>query len=112
MGDGAWLVHNSCPKLPRYNGQKPAYIVNDAHVPGRPGFRRDKTPLPDDAKEVYRRAVTDRAVGARHWYGKDASGRMYRFSNGNDGTVHFSGIEGVGDGIEVPKYARDRLDGK
>ncbi len=31
---------------------------------------------------------------------------------GNDGTAHFSGIDGVGDEVRnLTKYARERLDG-
>jgi len=71
---------------------------------------RNKTLLPDDAADVYRRAVPDDPVNARHWFGKNADGQIYRFSNSNDGTVHFSGIDGVGDGIRnLTPYAKGRL---
>jgi hypothetical protein len=95
--------------LPRYNGPKPTYAVNPAHVPG-PTLRPGKTPLPADAAEVFRNAVPDSPTNPRFWYGKDANGRIYRFSSGNDGTAHFSGIDGVGDGIRnITQYALDRL---
>jgi len=59
---------------------------------------------------VFRHAVPDSDLNARHWYGKNAEGKIYRFSNSNDGTVHFSGIDGVGDGIRnITEYARRRL---
>jgi hypothetical protein len=83
--------------------------VNPAHAPGtlRPG----KTRLPNDAEEVFRRAVPDDPVNARNWFGKNAKGQIYRFSNGNDGTAHFSGIDGVGEGIRnITTYARQRLE--
>ena len=47
-----------------------------------------------------------------NWYGKNDAGQIYRFSNANDGTAHFSGIDGVGDGINnITPYARARLGG-
>ena len=95
-------------KLPRWDGKKPSYTINPDHAPGtlKPG----KTPLPDDAGEVFRRAVPDSDLNARHWYGQNAEGKIYRFSNSNDGTVHFSGIDGVGDGTRnITEYARRRL---
>ena len=94
--------------LPRWNGKKPSYTINPDHAPGtlKPG----KTPLPDDAGEVFRHAVPDSDLNARHWYGQNAEGKIYRFSNSNDGTVHFSGIDGVGDGTRnITEYARRRL---
>jgi hypothetical protein len=98
-------------KLPRFNGPKPKYAVNPAHAPGtlHPG----KTPLPADAEAAYRRAVPDHETKARHWYGRGDDGTIYRFSNSNDGTVHFSGADGVGDGIRnITDYARRRLNGE
>jgi hypothetical protein len=96
-------------KLPRWDGKKPDYAVNPAHAPEtlRPG----KTPIPEDAEEVFRHAVPDSDSNARHWYGQNAEGKIYRFSNSNDGSVHFSGIDGVGDGIRnMTEYARKRLE--
>ncbi|MBL8817440.1 MAG: RHS repeat-associated core domain-containing protein [Planctomyces sp.] len=96
-------------KLPRFEGPKPNYSVNPAHVPGT--LRHGKTPLPVDADEVFRHAVPDDPVNPRNWYGRNANGQIYRFSGGNDGTAHFSGIDGVGDGIRnITKYARQRLE--
>jgi hypothetical protein len=98
-------------KLPRFNGPKPKYAVNPAHAPGT--LRRGKTPLPADAEAAYRRAVPDHETKARHWYGRGDDGTIYRFSNSNDGTVHFSGADGVGDGIRnITDYARRRLNGE
>jgi hypothetical protein len=98
-------------KLPRYNGPKPKYAVNPMHAPGT--LRRGKTPLPADAEAAYRRAVPDDPIDAEHWYGRGDDGTIYRFSNSNDGTVHFSGADGVGDGIRnITDYARRRLNGE
>jgi RHS repeat-associated protein len=114
------LAHNECPgdaaesagKLPRFQGPKPTYHVNEAHVPG-PKFNPKKEPLPADAAEVYKRAVPDASEAARNWYGKNADGTIYRFSNGNDGTAHFSGSSATKDGIRnITPYARQRLEGK
>ena len=121
VGAGQVLVHNryinrvvrrgAIGNLSRYNGPKPRYAVNPAHVPGT--LRKGKTPLPADAERVFQRAVPDDPVNPRHWYGKNAEGQIYRFSNGNDGTAHFSGIDGVGDGIRnITRYARQRLAGQ
>jgi hypothetical protein len=96
-------------KLPRFDGPKPAYAVNPAHARGT--LQKRKTPLPSDAGEVFRHAVPDDPVKPRHWYGRNADGQIYRFSNGNDGTAHFSGVGGVGDGIRnVTLYALQRLE--
>jgi hypothetical protein len=66
--------------------------------------------LPNDAEEVFRNAVPDDPISPRNWFGQNADGTVYRFSNGNDGTAHFSGMEGVGDGIpNITRYARERL---
>jgi RHS repeat-associated protein len=95
----------------RFDGPKPRYTINEAHVPGSRGFNPSKTPLPNDAELVYRNAVPDDAINPRNWFGKNANGQIYRFSGG-DGTVHFSGIDGVGDGIRnITKYALERLSG-
>lgn len=96
----------------RFNGPKPKYSENFEHVPGM-GLKPGKTPLPPDAQEVYLRAVPENAVDPKHWYGRNASGQLYRFSSSNDGFAHFNAIEGVGDGIRTPtRYAIRRLDGK
>ena len=99
------LVHNAGPgdcleglasgaKQPRYEGPKPSYSVNLAHAPGT--IRRGKTPLPSDAKEVFQQAVPDSPGKPRNWYGRNKDGQTYRFSGSNDGTAHFSGIDGIG----------------
>ena len=118
-GDEGVLVHN-CPwkggvapdgGLPRFDGPKPTYVVNDAHVPGR-GLRPGKTPLPSDAQQVFKSAVPGDPIEPGAWFGKNGDGAIYRFSLGNDGTAHFSGIDGVGDGLRnLTIYARTRLDG-
>ena len=59
---------------------------------------------------AFRHAVPDRPVAPRNWYGLNSDGQIYRFSGTNDGTAHFSGIEGVGDGIRnITDYALKRL---
>ena len=105
-------VVDSFNKLPRYSGVKPKYHVNEAHVKGSTTFNPKKTPLPDDAADVYKKAVPDNPVGAKHWYGMNKDGSIYRFSNANDGTMHFSGRSDVGDGVRsITKYAKQRLEG-
>lgn len=90
-------------------GPKPRYHGNPQHVRG-PAFVRGRTPLPADAPEVYRLAVSDHPVNPKNWFGRNADGQIYRFSGGNVGTEHFSGIDGVGDGIRnLTQYSRDRL---
>ena len=97
-------------KLPRFEGPKPSYSVNPVHAPGT--IRQGKAPLPADAEAVFRRAVPDDPVNPRNWFGQNAKGQIYRFSGGNDGTAHFSGIEGIGDGIRnITNYAQQRLAG-
>ena len=113
VGESGLRVHNNCgARLPRFNGPKPRYHVNNAHVAGR-GLRRanGKTPLPSDAEDVYRRAVPDSATAPRNWFGRNAQGQTYRYSPTTNNTVHFSGDDGVGDGIRnITPYARARLD--
>ena len=99
-------------RLPRYDGAKPAYYVNPAHVPG-PTKNPRKENLPADAAEVYRTAVPDSPKGAVNWYGKNKDVVIYRFSNANDGTAHFSGSSASPDGIRnITPYAHQRLEGK
>lgn len=98
-------------RLPRFQGPKPTYHVNPAHVPG-PGLRLGKTPLPGDAGSVFKNAVPNDPVSPTAWFGKNSNGQIYRFSLGNDGTAHFSGIDGVGSGTRnITQYAIDRLNG-
>ncbi len=106
-GGDPWGDPNDRRALPRYDGPKPTYEVNDAHVPGR-GLRSSnpKTPLPSDAELVYRNAVPGSPTQPRAWYGKNGDGQVYRYSTNADGTAaHFSGI----DTPDIPKYATQRL---
>jgi RHS repeat-associated protein len=101
-----------CQKLPRYEGAKPTYVENPAHVPG-PTLRPGKTPLPSDAEDVFQNAVPNDPVSPRAWFGRNSNGQIYRYSVDNNGMAHFSGIDGVGSGTpNLTQYARDRLDGQ
>jgi RHS repeat-associated protein len=117
-GDAQVWSHNQCAcggggRLPRYEGKKPSYHVNEAHVKGSPKYNPHKEPLPADAEEVFKTAVPDQAVGAKNWFGRNKKGVTYRFSNGANGTAHFSGSDASKDGIRnFTQYAEDRLDGK
>lgn len=100
------------PKLPRYNGPKPEFTVNPAHVPGR-GLRAGKTPQPPDAREVYGTAVPNSSDRPTAWFGRSTSGDIYRYSDDNAGGAHFSGIVGQGDGARnLSPYAQRRLKGE
>ncbi|MBU3059036.1 RHS repeat domain-containing protein [Pseudomonas indica] len=97
-------------KLARYDGPKPTYHINPAHVPGQRGFNPTKTPLPKDAETVFSNAVPNDSKNPTAWFGKNPDGQIYRYSLGNDGTAHFSGTDGIGDGVRnLTKYAKDRL---
>jgi hypothetical protein len=100
------LAHNvgDCG-TPRYNGPKPRYRDPGTHNPRSLEGNRQKTPLPDDAEQVYRNAVPGDPQNPRAWYGKNANGDYCQFSDSNDGTAHYSGT--VRPEI-VPRYARDR----
>ncbi|MEQ8822201.1 MAG: RHS repeat-associated core domain-containing protein [Sumerlaeia bacterium] len=108
-GDGLVLVHNC--NLPRYDGPKPKYHVNDAHVPGKGLRGGKKTPLPKDAEEAYKHAVPDSATNPKAWYAKGRDGKIYRYSDANNGTAHYSGTSGVGDGTRnMTNYAKGRIE--
>jgi RHS repeat-associated protein len=98
--------------LPRWNPKpgdfKPAYKANPAHDPKSPLYNPKKTPEPKDCSDVYKRAVPDDPVDARHWWGKSGDGNYYRFHNSNDGTAHFSASFSPTDSL-VPRYVRERL---
>lgn len=113
IGQLRGMKANPLGKLPRYEGPKPSSHVNPAHVPGQRGFNPAKTPLPGDAEDVFARAVPNDPTNPSAWFGKNADGQIYRYSLGNDGTAHFSGIDGVGDGIRnLTKYAIERMNGR
>ena len=98
-------------KLSRFHGPKPGYSVNPAHVSGR-GLRPGKTPLPKDAEETFRNAIPNDATNPTAWFARSSEGQIYRYSVGGDGTAHFSGIHGVGDGTRnMTRYALERLGG-
>jgi hypothetical protein len=104
--------HRSTPTLTcPDDGPKPKYSVNPAHAPG--ALRPGKTALPADADSAYKRAFSDDPTDARHWYGRGDDGTIYRFSESNDGKMHFSGADAVGDGIRsMTDYERRRLNGE
>jgi RHS repeat-associated protein len=96
--------------IQRYDGPKPQYHVNEAHVPG-PKFNPKKTPLPSDAKEVFKKAVPDSPTNPRNWFGANEDGSIYRFS-GSNGEAHFSGRSDVSPGVRnITPYALERLKG-
>ena len=113
VGETGILVHNcsGAVGLARYDGPKPKYDVNPAHQKGQRGFHPGKTPLPSDAKDVYRGAVPsgDGTTGSvRQWWGVNGDGQLYRFSDSNNGTAHFTGTFEPNH-KHVPQYVRDRL---
>ncbi len=112
--DGGAKSSAQAPKnVPRYQGTKPKYHVNEAHVKGSGRYNPRKDPLPADAAEVYEHAVPDAPTGAKNWYSKNASGEIYRYSNAGDGAAHFSGTSASKDGIRnITEYAEARLEGK
>jgi uncharacterized membrane protein len=66
--------------------------------------------LPPDAEEVFKTAVPDAPENAMNWFGKNRDGTIYRYSNSNDGTAHFSGSSASKDGIRnITDYAKARL---
>ncbi|GAA4349544.1 hypothetical protein GCM10023165_36420 [Variovorax defluvii] len=96
--------------LARYDGPKPQHHVNPAHDPRSARYNPQKTPQPPDAESVYGNAVPDDPINPRNWYGLNSAGKIYRFSSANDGTAHFSGMEGAGDGIRnMTDYALQRI---
>jgi RHS repeat-associated protein len=109
--DAAGGAASATGKLARYDGAKPSYSVNPSHVPGRT-LRPGKTQLPNDAADVFKGAVPNDPNNPTAWFGKNADGQIYRYSLGGDGSAHFSGIHGVGDGTRnITRYAIDRLNG-
>ena len=101
---------NKKDKEQRYDGPKPEYHVNPAHVPGQRGFNPGKTPLPKDAAQVYRNAVPNSATNPTAWFGRSQGGQVYRYSLTGNGQAHFSGIRGVGSGTRnFTRYAAKRL---
>jgi hypothetical protein len=75
-------------------------------------LRPGKTPLPNDARNVFKNAVPNDPTNPTAWFGRNADGQIYRYSLGSDGTAHFSGIHGVGDGTRnITRYVFDRLNG-
>jgi len=64
------------------------------------------------AEDVFKNAVPNDPTSPTAWFGRNSDGQIYRYSLGGDGTAHFSGIHGVGDGTRsITRYALDRLDG-
>jgi hypothetical protein len=87
-------------------------VPTRAHVPGSRGFNPRKTSLPSDAEKVFEKSVPNDPKNPTAWFGKNADSQIYRYSLSNDGTAHFSGIDGVGDGVRnLTNYAIDRLNG-
>ncbi len=99
------LVHNKCEKyfnsngkVRRYDGPKPQYEINPAHVLG-PNYNKNKTPLPPDAETVFAKAIPDDPDNPKVWVGRNDQGQIYRYSMDHNRTnAHFSGIDDLGDG--------------
>ena len=54
--------------------------------------------------------VPDDSIKPKNWYGINGKSQVYRYACSNDNSAHFSGIDGVGDGIRnMTDYARDRI---
>ncbi len=93
----------------RYNGPKPKYDNPGTHDTQGGSFRGGgsrTTPLPEDAEEVYGKAIPDKA--GRNWYGRGKDGDIYRYQPGHDGN-HWNGREYSERGITVPSECRKRL---
>lgn len=62
---------------------------------------------------MYKNAVPSDPTDPKAWYGKNKDGEIYKFHSSNDGTAHYSGRENDQYGLNrIPKYAKDRLNGK
>jgi RHS repeat-associated protein len=111
IGAATFFITRGEVSVPRrFQGPKPTHIVNEAHIPGKPGFHPGKPPLPNDAKAVFKNAVPNDPQNPTAWFGKNADGAIYRFSVDRNNQAHFSGIDGVGDGVRnLTPYARARL---
>jgi RHS repeat-associated protein len=96
-----------------YHGPKPAYKNDGHHDTTKSNYNSDKTPLPNDAEDVYKKAVPDHNNlddfdAPKQWWGKNEDGTYYRYSNDNTGNAHFSGSFPADDST-VPPYIRRRL---
>jgi hypothetical protein len=107
VGQCSVLVHNNNgPEA--YHGPKSGYTNPGTHDPHSPNFVPGKTPLPVDAKAVYRRAIPDPdATNAtkQTWYGRSDDGTYYRYQ-GTNGEVHFNATV---DWSDLPAYVRRRF---
>jgi hypothetical protein len=70
--------------------EKPAYKLGE-HVGA--ALKYGKTELPVDHFEVFQTSIPfkNKNTGKINWWGRNEDGTYYRFSDGNDGTLHFSG---------------------
>ena len=94
-----------------FHGPKPAYENPGHHDPRSPNFRGQGSRtsiLPDDAEEVFRRAIPD-PNNPGTWYGRNASGDYYRYQ-GSNGRVHWNGTTASERGLQVPRYIVDRFE--
>ena len=93
-----------------YHGPKPKYNNPGHHDPSSGKFRgggSKTSPLPDDAQEVYKKAIP--TPDGRTWYGKNSDGEIYRYQVDREGFVHFNGRENSERRLKVPSYIRKRL---
>jgi hypothetical protein len=93
----------------RFDVPKPKYTVHPDRL--NPNYKKGiKTPLPDDAEEVFKHAIPGTNDAATHWWGKNAKGEIYKFHNSNDGTAHFSEIIDMKSSrVKIPDIVKERL---
>lgn len=68
--------------------ERPKLVTNGKHVPGQPGYNSRAGTQPPDYAESYAGAI--KVNGS--WWAKSSDGKsIYRYFDGNDGTVHWTG---------------------
>jgi len=70
------------------NFDKLKYEANQAHNSRGSRYNPNKDPEPSDAEEAYKNAISGKNKRRFYSIGK---GGIYRYSDANNGTVHFSG---------------------
>jgi len=68
--------------------ERPELVTNGKHVPGEPGYNSRAGTQPFDYAVVYAGAIKSNGS----WWAKSSDGKsIYRYFDGNDGTVHWTG---------------------